>query len=368
MSQVQSPDLLTRLLGILKIVEDDRESIAEAADMASLTPLILTGNDLVNSLDTETIHNIYQFKLSMYTALWLKAASLILPADGVIPPGTSVEEILAPISDRRPRTTTTGALERVKEFITDITLEGYDDVNLVGGDYGDLLSQFDAENYKEAEISKPSNLAVGKLVYVPIRVGKTEIQQPITVRVKPNVVDVNFLNKLLYAFIGQDQSIMGRWNRFLAGEIEGSATYLLGLDILREDGKLRLEDKDGLYGLMRDNRRRGTVASIANNKKMNFNVASNMVVMSAASLRSMETAMRGSFSNPRIRDQFFDRTGTMVMSVVDPTMDIIKVYTVGQKDYGTYDLSDLKPKGSGGGSNDIEGMMKSFELGKAFNL
>lgn len=362
-------DFLSQVLKYLRVIEDDRESIAEASNMAALTPMVLTGSDLVNTLDTETIHNIYQFNLSMYAAMWIRAASLLLPADGKFE-NASVEKILEPLSDRRPRTTTEGAVKKLGELIADLTLEGYDsELNLASGS-GSLLEQFDAEKYEEADVAKPSNLAVGKLIYLPITVAGVSkpIQQPIQVTVKPNIVDVNFLGRLLNAFIGKDQSIMGRWRRYIDGEIEGSATYLLGFDIIAEDRKLRLEDKDGLYGLIQNNRSRGTLSSILAGKKMNYNVASNMMVMSTASMRQLEGSMRGKISNPRTREKFFKTTGCMMVSVVDTTMETISVYVLGQSDYGVYTFDDLRFKGNNSGSNDIQGMLKSFELGKSFNM
>lgn len=371
MSQSKSDtDLFTQLLKYMRIVEDDRESIAEASTMSTMTPMVLTGNDLVNTLDTETLHNIYQFNLSMYTAMWLHAASLVIPADGKISgiDNPTVEDILEPLSDRRPRVSTESTLKKLAEFFTDLTLEGYNSELELASDSGSLLEQFDAEKYQEAEVAKPTNLAVGKLIYLPLKVNGVEVQQPITVRVKPNVVDSNFLARLLEAFVGKDQSVMGRWRRWIDQEIQGSATYLLGLDIISEDRKLRLEDKDGLYGLLEDNRKRGTIQSLVRGRKVNFNVASNMMVMSTATMRQLEGAMRGKISSPRTRNQFFKSTGCMTLCVVDSTMETISVYTVGQSDYGIYTFDDIKFKGNNNGSNDLQGMLKSFELGKSFNM
>ncbi|CAH0448064.1 hypothetical protein SM033_00240 [Vibrio phage vB_VpaM_sm033] len=362
-------DFFSQVLKYLRVIEDDRESIAEASNMAALTPMVLTGGDLVNTLDTETIHNIYQFNLSMYAAMWIRAASLLLPVDGNFEDAT-VEKILEPLSDRRPRTTTDSAVKKLGEFIADLTLEGYNSELNLASSSGSLLEQFDAEKYEEAEVAKPSNLAVGKLIYLPINIkGQSKaLMQPIQVTVKPNVIDVNFMARLLNAFVGKDQSIMGRWRRFIDGEIEGSATYLLGFDIIAEDRKLRMEDKDGLYGLIQNNRSRGTLSSIMAGKKLNYNVASNMMVMSTASMRQLEGAMRGKMSSPRTRDRFFKTTGCMMLSVVDPTMEKLVVYTLGQSDYGVYSFDDLKFKGNNSGANDIQGMLKSFELGKSFNM
>lgn len=350
---------------------DDRENIAEVSDMTALTPIALMGGDLLSALETETLHNINQFQLSMYAALWIKAASILLASSDGTVGETTVTEILAPLSDRRPRVRGDSLLTKFSDFLTDLSLEGMD--TYVGSPSGSLLDEFDAEEYKEAELNKPTNLAVGKVIYVPLTFNASnkkpkEVKIPVTITLKPNVVDPNFLARLLAAFIGKDQSIMGRWNRWMAGEIDGNLTYLLGLDIIREDRRLRIEDKEGLFTLIKDNRSRGTIHTAWKGKKMNYNVASNMVLISDVSARQLETAMRGKFNDRRVRELFFKEVGCMMVSIVNTTLDTMTVYLAGQDTKGTYHLSDLKQKSTNGGPNDIQAMLKSFQLGQSFNL
>lgn len=369
---MSNTNFLDRVLSTIEVLAtDDRENIAEVSDMTALTPIALIGGDLLSSLEAETLHNINQFQLSVYAALWIKAASILLSAsDGEVGEAT-VAEILAPLSDRRPRIKGQNLIDQFADFLTDLTLEGMD-AN-IGCPSGSLLNEFDAEEFKEAEVNKPTNLAVGKVIYVPLTFGAgnkkpKEVKIPVTVTLKPNVIDPVFLGRILNAFIGKDQSIMGRWNRWMAGEIDGNLTYLLGLDIIREDRRLRLEDKDGLFSLIKENRTRGTIHSMWKGKKMNYNVASNMILISDASARQLETQMRGKLSNRRNREEFFKTVGCMMISIVNTTLDTMTVYLAGQDNAGVYSLSDLKQRGTNSGPNDIQAMLKSFQLGQSFNL
>lgn len=372
----QAPDFLEKMLNVINVLSDDRQSLAEVGDMATLTPMIMFGRDLYDGIDTETIHNINQMHLSVYSALYLKAASLILPKVANIQDIT-VEEILAPLSDRRTRVTHNGILNDIGEFILDLTLESgdglleaqlqeYKDSKLISNK--GILNTFDAENYNEADLSKPSNLGVGKLIYVPISIGGKEYKQPVTVRANPNVFDTDFMNQVILAFIGKDKSIMGRLRQYNENQIEGAGAYALGLDLISEDRKLRLKDKDGIYALVKENRTKGRIDNLVAGKKTDYNVASNAFCVSSTSLRQIETNMRGKFSRFQEREKVLRALGCMMFSVVDSIRETITVYTIGQEQPAVLHLSDLKNKSASKEGKDINEMLRALKLGESFSL
>jgi hypothetical protein len=361
---VNLPDFVNTSLEVIDAATDDRQSLSEIATASSLNPISMMSADIVNTVDRDMIHSINQVHLSAYTAMLVKAVHFIIPHQGDIKEGgkITVESILEPLSDRAPRPLKGSILTSIGEFIADLTLESFD------ASEGGLLGQFDAESYKDTEISKPTNLSVGKTIEVKLPVGKKEVTIPLTATIRPQVVDTAFLNKVLLAFIGKDQSIMGRWNRMLAGELKLDVGYALGFDIISEDRKLRLDDKDGIYSLIKRNKSRARIASAAKGRKLDFNVSSNMIMTTPQGRREIEASIRGNLSNFRKREQFLSAVGCMMYTVVDPVNETVTMFLKGIEQRGVYSFEELKGADKNSNHHDINAMLKSFKLGESFGL
>ena len=78
--------------------------------------------------------------------------------------------------------------------------------------------------------------------------------------------------------------------------------------------------------------------------------------------------MRGKFRNPKDREKFFDTTGSMLLTIVDPIRGVVKMYTRGVDQSSLYSFDDIKPASTNAGFGDISAMMRAFKEGANFTI
>lgn len=341
-----------QVVNTIEKLSDSRQSLSEFAASARLSPVVLL-DEGITRLEPEVIHSINQVHLSMYSAMYLSVLSLNREDKN----GIRAESIIEPLSDRRNiRDNAFGALASIAQ-------EEY--VNPWLRETGSFMEDFALESKDAGQIDKPSNLAVGKVLTVPLGNGLPDMT--VTVMLNPRVMDSAFLVRVLEAYIGKDRSIIGRWHQWRAGEISSFLDYALALDLIEEDRKLRADDKDGFYLAAKNARLTGMISQLLTGKK-SMNVASNFVLFTQQGAEQMERAMRGKFSNPSIRQKFFETTGTMIVSVVNPIRETVTIYTRGVTQFGVYGFDELKPAATNPNHADINAIMRAYKEGAAFSL
>lgn len=331
---------------------DSRQSLSEFAAVARLTPVVLI-EEAAARLEPEVIHSINQVHLSIYSALYMTVLGLQATGKN----GITAESILEPLSDRR------SAAANATALLKDVAFESTPSSWL--RESGSFMQDIALESKGDNQIDKPSNLAVGKVLNVPLGQGLPDMT--VTVMLNPRVMDSAFLIRILEAYVGKDRSVIGRWHAWRAGEIKSFLDYALALDLIEEDRKLRADDKDGFYISAKNARMSGMLSDLLTGKK-SVNVASNFVLLTKQGMAEMERAMRGKFSNPRIRQKFFETTGTMIVTVVDPLRETATIYTRGMNEYGIYGFDELKPAATNPNHADINAIMKAYKEGAAFSL
>lgn len=365
MGKVQLPEPLSAVLDLADRYADDRESLSEFASKASLTPVVMMGQEVIQRVPTEVLHNINQVQLSVYTGMYLKCIQFAMPiSKGKDDRGITVEQLLEPLSDKRAESGSSRVLKRIADTVADISLESYWSPE---GETA-LLDMFDAESYKEADVQKHSNLAVGKIIEVPLSLDGKSGSMTISAVINPQVIQMDFMQRVLEAFIGKDQSFIGRFQRYWkTGEIKSFAEYALSLDIIEEDRALRLEDPDGIYNMVKRNRSRGLLSSfLADTKPMN--IASHMIVTTDEGRRDLERAMRGKITRYADREKFFKATGTMIFTSVNTVRETVSFFQRGVESYGTYSFDSIKSASKDPGHTDISSILKEFRQGESFSL
>ncbi len=330
------------------------DNLAEAARKARLNPIVMVDQTLLRQ-DLEIIHSINQVHLSIYSAMYLMAFGLGQEAEK----GVTVEQLISPYSDNfNPARDLPGDLNSAIDRLT--SRESLDEESWMK-ESGSLMEDFTLESFKEIDVAKPGALAVGKVISVPV--GDKTL--PIQAIINPMVMDPVYMSRVLKAYIGKDNSIIGRWHRYQAGEINSLLEWATGWDIIEEQRKLDKDDTDGILAMIRKGRKQGVISSIVGAKRR-VNAASHIVMMSKQSAQEFERSMRGKFSRPRDREKFFDTTGTMLLTVVDNVRGTVQIFTRGVDQSAIYTFDELKPAASNAGFNDISAMMKAFKEGANF--
>lgn len=359
MSKDNNELTLLDVVQTVRAASDSRRSLAENARTARMRPVCLMSNSLAR-IDTNVVHSINQVHLSMYCAMWLSVLGI---------QRAGAEEILDPLSDRRGFDSFVDAAidEGIRAAMESATSEEpapfeVSEFLKTTGSFGEQISM---EARIDTDIEKPSSLAVGKVIRANL--GKDLEDIMINVVLNPRTIDPQNLARVVEAFIGKDQSIIGRWHRWRAGEIKGFWEYALALDMIEEDRQLRLDDPDGFYNAARNARGRGTLTSLLSGKR-SLNVMSNFLMMTKADAAALQGPMRGDVSNFRKREEMFNLTGTMILSVVDPNREVVTMYTKGQREEGIYSYEDLSSAQKDPNAANIEAIMKAYKEGAAFTL
>ena len=343
------PTLLEVASTIHEMQRTGARSLSESTAKARLNPVVMMSEPFTR-LEPEIIHSINQVHLSIYSAMYIQVIQLYDKGGKIRSSG-----ILDATSD---------AAYSMESRAAD---RGMDWINKQDGSFLDDFS-LEAAGRIELDVSKPVSLAVGKLIDVPIGGGDGNPQiVKVSVVINPRVLNTKFLMKVLAAFIGKDQSMIGRWHRWQAGEIKSFMDYILCLDMLEEDRQLRLEDPDGFYVAAKTNRG-GSMLNTVLTGNQQLNVASNIVAMTKTEAEELESVMRGKFSSASIRQKFFENTGAMMLTVVNPLRETVTIYQRGINTFGVYSYLDLKPAATNPNHADINAIMKAYKEGMSFTL
>lgn len=358
------PDAAVAGRNIAQAVGEGRVSLSEWAQEASITPEVLIGNDLINSVDPENMNAILQTLLAIYSAMYLKCFQLISPV-GEDRRRISVRDLLEPLSTsqaiRYKETDLTGMVRKVIETLADFTLESYD-----GLDAGVLGREFKFIDLEDAssDYSKNVNLAVGRLIDVPISLGGKPSNVTVTCTLMPKFVENKLLQEILAAYVGKDQSYIGSYQRMRRGEVKSFMDYALGLEEIADDRALLMNDQEGVYQRIRQRKLNSSLTSVMSGKQ-NMNIASNMVVFSDTKRKDYEMAMRMKLARPEAREKFFETTGSLMLAVVNTVREQIIIYQRGVPLQAVLSFNDIKTAGKDPKAIDMNTILAEFKQNRS---
>jgi len=350
---------------------DSRRALSEFSSFARLNPPCLMEQEIAR-MDPEVSQSISHTLLNIYIGHYLAVVNRTARVDD-----TEVVRMLDPVSDPKAFNVFDAAkgmngVSIALESI-DITKEltqidrTWDESNL------NLLGDFEPVQNTEIsmeaaiDLSKPSTLACGKQLEVTLGSGDQSIKVPVTATLLPRTLNKDVLLRTLEAFLGRDNSYMGRWHRYHAGEYRSFFDYALGIDMIEQDLNLLITDKDGQYEFAKARQQRGLLSSFVSGKKQ-MNVVSAMIVMTKRTARDVEAIMRAPLANARARKKYFETTGSMILCVVDMDKELVRIYQRGIDEYGDYSYDQIKPAASNPNAMDINAIMRAYKAGEQFSM
>lgn len=327
---------------------DNPESLSEFAQAVSINPMVLIEDEIARMPEDQR-NDILQAHLSLYSGWYLLASTLKLNVDGI-----AIRDILNPLNTN----------PSIRNSIS-ISTESAKDKDL---SKGLSLDSYVAENRKadSGMIDKPSNLMVGKIIDVPLAYaaeGKSAPTVPVSVRLNPRRADIDFMVDL-FKYINKDKGWVERYHQLRSGEIKSVMDYLTAADINREERRLALKDKDGIYKEGKARRAKGIFSALLSGNKA-INVASTISILTKRSVSRLESVLDGGkLSNYRTRQKFFEETGSMILTVVNTDRETLTVYTRGYKEEATWSFRDIKNMGSSPSAGfDMSSIMSSLSRG-----
>lgn len=236
-------------------------------------------------------------------------------------------------------------------------LPDFKNMDLVAG-----VEKLSRENKTEEAIFAPRNLATGRIVEFEIRVDGNPVSMLVHIGLSPAVVPHSVIPTQL-AFNNEDQSFGSRWLRHRAGELS-LGEMLTCSDVIKNERKALIHDRSGMYKGNMVRRNRGFLATILSGDVSMFH-ASNMAVISKESARGIDRIIRGSLENFRKREQIFRDSQLMLLAVIDEEYEIVTIYHATIQEPTELTFKQIKETNSKTSGNDLQDILKAYQLGNA---
>lgn len=334
-------------------------SLVSATSVARVEPIVIVDKDC---LFLEYLPDILQSTQSIFVGYWLQALSLITNVGDV-----NVGRVLDKLNPNR-KVDTNGFLETIvkagigKESLTyaseslkyklpTIAMEAK-------GDKGDKEGSI----AKVDNVAELANLSVGKLINVTIKNNGQEAVIPISFRLMVNTLPPASCVQLLSQG-SVDLSFSERWFKWRAGRISFIKDLVFCQDLIREQKRTLMTDKDGVYSEIAKRAKNSKLASFFS-KNPSLAEASNIVVISEETAMQLRVKHNLNLDNFKDRQKIFDKTYAMILVVIDRNYERVNMYHYGISASTSVGLRDIKVANKGSGPNIME-VLAAFKGGNA---
>ena len=329
------------------------DSLVEYTQPARMEPMAIISNDI---RDDPAIPECLQTFTSVISGYYLLGVAMSSAFGDV-----KVMRTLEKLNPNRSTATSLGiGLERVG------SMEAY---HYSLPNYGAPVASMEADaisfGKSISDIRLAENLACGKMLEVSFRSGENTVVIPVVVRVSPVTIATTELKNVL-GLMSNKNTVKERYHRMRAGELSFIGDFLLCNDLIEEHKKTSMRDKSGFYMDYINKRRKNKLAAIASGT-ISVGTASNMLIMSDVVAKDVEAEIGGKLSDPRTRQQIFERTGLIIMAILEPAWGRVTFYTRSIKDPMQLSVREMKSMNKTNGP-DINDILKAFMAGNAPTL
>lgn len=332
-------------------------SLVSATSVARVEPIVIVDKDC---LFLEYLPDILQSTQSIFVGYWLQALSLITNVGDV-----NVGRVLDKLNPNRKVDTSgflntivnagigkeslTYASESLKYKLPTVALEAKDDKK-------------DGALAKVDNIDDLTNLSIGKIINVTIKNNGQEAVIPISFRLMVNTLPPASCVQLLSQG-SVDLSFSERWFKWRAGRISFIKDLVFCQDLIREQKRTLMTDKDGVYSEIAKRAKNSKLASFFS-KNPSLAEASNIVVISEETAMQLRVKHNLNLDNFKDRQKIFDKTYAMILVVIDRNYERVNMYHYGISTSTSVGLRDIKVANKGSGPNIME-VLAAFKGGNA---
>lgn len=370
------------------------KSLADVGKLTRVEPLTVVSKDCIT---LDYLPEIMNTTLNVFSAYYLQAVSIYGQIDSV-----RIMKILDRLNPDR---------ERVPDYLIDAAEEqaarngtntwGFESIHdiptLVADNYkyklpkttsvateGSLLTTPDQQNPINVKagvdgdankvLSEMSNLAVGKVLDVRIKVGKAgdnipgtkeisgsdTVSIPVTVRLTPALLTNHSILNIL-TLKSQDNSLVERFHAWRSGRISFIQDMIFCQDLIDAHKKALMEDQEGVYSEIIRRTNNAKVGGLIS-KNPSLVSASNLFIISEDVAKQVEQKLGGKLSNANIRNLAFDNTYAMLLIVVDREWERVTIYTRGVSVGSSFSVKEIKTISKGKGP-DVMDILKAMNMG-----
>ena len=142
---------------------------------------------------------------------------------------------------------------------------------------------------------------------------------------------------------------------------------ILCRDLVDAHRKNLMADGDRLYANIVAKERKNAFAAIFSGNP-SVASASNMVVMSASTLSTLEQDLNGRFADFHVRQKIFDRTSLMIVAVIDREWARVEFYHRGIPEVSNLGFKDIKGYSKGSSGPDVAEILRAYSMVSAPRL
>jgi len=323
-------------------------SLVDATKLTTVEPLTIISKDLLNE---EYMVNVNNTLLNLFAAYYMQAVDILTKVQSV--------EVVKLLDKLNPNRDASGFLATESHPSTALENYKYDLPKT-----SSLALELDKDDKKQ--LLANSNLAVGKLISVSIKLNDKEVGKEITanlsvaIRLLTTILDSNSIQEIMLGS-DTDKSLIERYHAWRAGRISFIKDLIFCQDLIDEVKKRSLKDESGTVEEI--------IRRVSNAKKYgalsknpSLAVASNLFVISDKVAKELEFKLGGKLNNFRTRKKLFEDTYAMIIVVVDREWERVTFYIRNIESYTDLSFKEIKNSGSEKGP-DIADILKSLQLG-----
>lgn len=377
------------------------DSLIEYSAPARLSPIVVIDQSAIN-VDPVMTRAVLQTMLSIYTSCYLTAISMDMnigninvhrlldkfatDRDLIRAAGSSdyftmqgADHIIKESDDSLGYISmeaidyTKGALPRdwSKRATAPVTMDaltrnGFSMEAAIGTDDEPLVGAGNTSRDTRKELIEDSNLAVGKLIEVPLQAGENSVTMMVAAQILPSVMPSNQIIDIT-RYNSLDKSFTGRWHQMRAGEIRAVKDWIMNLDLIEADRKALLADKTGTLLAVRSRRAKNIFAALVSGRA-SPNAISSMMVVTKQTAIQMETMLKGKLDNPRVLKRFWETNVLMMLVVIDTDMERLTIYMRGVVSPSDHTFDDIKGNAKNPNGVDMDSVLKAYKLGNSITL
>lgn len=209
-------------------------------------------------------------------------------------------------------------------------------------------------------LSNVANLSVGQSITLTLN--DNGATKDITVNLRLVTVPVNNgILKTILTWSQKDLRLKSRLSAWRAGELRFWRDVVMMRDVFTERQRVLMNDKSDLLQTMLGRQSNSMIHSVMT-LTPSVGTMSSVLVISADRLRDIElNDLDGRIADPRFRQRIMNATGLMIIAVVDPMTEFVKIYTHTQALPSEFSIKQLK--GASKGGTDIGEIIKLMNQG-----
>lgn len=339
-------------------------SLARFANILRVEPICVVDSDCIR---LEYIGDIISSMQAVFTSYYLQAVSLLGEVSGV-----SVAKELDKLNPNRDPKTAQWILSTAANAAGSYLMSKESYTHRLPN--RQIYSQ-EAEGTKGEGLSLPKdtsktltalmNLSTGYVYDVTITKNGQSATVPIAIRLLVNELRPDLVAKM-FGKGDLDKSFTERWYKYKAGRISFWKDLVFCQDLIREEKKAQMYDKEGVLSEIQNRANKNIQAGLISGQT-SLATSSNIYVISTTTADMIRRATGLDINSYEQRQKLMGQTYTMLMAVVDRDYERINFFYDGIRLPTSAGAKDIKRKGSNEQPNMME-MLKAYTQGMAPTL